>query len=395
MTSLFTNILHVDMDAFFASVEQRDNPAWRGKPVIVGALPGTRGVVAAASYEARKFGVRSAMPVIRAVRLCPQGIFVEPHFSAYSEASHTVMAILADFTPQIEQVSVDEAYLDITGTEKLWGPPVNVARAIKKRVKDETRLTISVGVAPNKFLAKLASDMNKPNGLTVTPFSEREIIVWLAPLPVGRLFGVGKVTEELFFKQGITTIADVQKLPREYLTKKFGEYGQSLFDLCRGRFDSPVEDRGEAKSVSREHTFQRDTADGETLKSTLLSLSRDVARRARRQCLAGTTVVFIYRGTDFTKHTRRTTLPAPTNISRVIYDKAVELFMASPILGKPVRLIGVGITGFGDAVQTDLFEAKTNRTALEASEKAIDAVVARFGEKAIFLGGEHKNQNLQ
>jgi DNA polymerase-4 len=389
MTFSIRNILHVDMDAFFASVEQRDNPALKGKPVVVGALPGTRGVVAAASYEARKFGVRSAMPVSRAVHLCPKGIFVEPHFAAYSEASDTVMSILRDFTPMIEQVSVDEAYLDITGTEKLWGPPVNVARAIKKRVKDETRLTISVGVAPNKFLAKLASDMNKPDGLTIAPFAEREIIAWLAPMPVGRLFGVGKVTEELFFKQGIKTIGDLQKQTLDYLVKTFGgENGASMFDLCRGWFDSPVEDRNEAKSVSREHTFQHDTADVEILTSTLLSLSRDVARRARRQGCTGATVVFIYRGKDFTKHTRRKTLAQPTNISRVIYDNAVELFKASPILGKPVRLIGVGITGFGEAMQTDLFEAKTGQAGLEASEKAIDAVVAKFGKKAIFLGGE-------
>jgi DNA polymerase IV len=388
MPSSTRTILHVDMDAFFASVEQRDNPAFKGKPVIVGAMPGTRGVVAAASYEARKFGVRSAMPVSRAVQLCPKGVFVEPHFSAYSEASDTVMAILRDFTPMIEQVSVDEAYLDITGTEKLWGPAVAVARAIKKRVFEETQLTISVGVAPNKFLAKLASDMNKPDGLTIAPFDEPAIVAWLAPMPVGRLFGVGKVTEELFFRMGIKTIGDMQKMSLDRLVKKFGENGASMFDLCRGRFDSQVEDRGEAKSVSRENTFQHDTADVEILKSTLLSLSRDVARRARRQGCTGSTVVFIYRGTDFTKHTRRTTLPNPTNISRVIYDNAIELFTASPIFGKPVRLIGVGITGFGDAMQTDLFEAKTNHAALEASEKAIDAVVAKFGKKAIFLGGE-------
>jgi DNA polymerase-4 len=379
------------MDAFFASVEQRDNPALQGKPVIVGAMPGTRGVVSAASYEARKFGVRSAMPVSRAKQQCPQGIFVEPNFAAYSEASQTVMAILRDFTPVIEQVSVDEAYLDITGTEKLWGPPVAVARAIKKRVLDETRLTISVGVAPNKFLAKLASDMNKPDGLTIAPFDEKEIIAWLAPMPVGRLFGVGKVTEELFFKQGIKTIGDLQKLSIEYLVDRFGESGRSMFDLCRGRFESPVEENEESKSVSREHTFQKDTADLEILKSTLLSLSRDVARRARREGHKGTTVVFIYRGKDFTKHTRRTTLGSPTDISRVIYNTAIDLFTASPIHGCPIRLIGVGLTGFSEAMQTNLFEAKSNTEALEASEKAIDAVVARFGKKAIFLGGEKRD----
>jgi DNA polymerase-4 len=382
------NILHVDMDAFFASVEQRDNPALRGKPVIVGALPGTRGVVSAASYEARKFGVRSAMPVDRAQRLCPGGIFVEPNFAAYSEASNTVMAVLRDFTPIVEQVSVDEAYLDVTGTEKLWGPPVAVARAIKERVKKETGLTLSVGIAPNKFLAKLASDLEKPDGLTVAPFDEQEIVAWLAPLPVGRLFGVGKVTEELFFRQGIKTVGDVQKLALEFLVKNFGEHGRSLFDLCRGRYESPVEEGEESKSVSREHTFQKDTADLDILKSTLLSLSRDVGRRARREGHKGTTIVLIYRGTDFTKHTRRITPGSPTNVSRVIYDTVVDLFAKAPVYGKPVRLIGVGLTGFADAVQTSLFETKAANPAFEASEKAVDAVVAKFGKNAIFLGGE-------
>jgi DNA polymerase IV len=382
------NILHVDMDAFFASVEQRDNPALKGKPVIVGALPGTRGVVCAASYEARKFGVRSAMPVNRAQRLCPQGVFVEPNFAAYSEASQTVMSILREFTPLIEQVSVDEAYLDITGTEKLWGTPREVGVAIRKRVKEETKLTISVGIAPNKFLAKLASDLNKPDGLTIAPFNETEIIKWLAPMPVGRLFGVGKITEELFFKLGIKTIGDMQKQTLEYLVNRFGENGRSLYDLCRGRFESDVEELDESKSVSREHTFQHDTADVEILKSTLLSLSRDVARRARREGHKGTTVVFIYRGTDFTKHTRRNTLAAATNVSRVLYGTAVELFMASPVVGRPVRLIGVGLTNFTDVVQTNLFQTPQNNPSLEAAEKAMDKVVSRFGKKAIFLGGE-------
>jgi DNA polymerase-4 len=384
-------ILHVDMDAFFASVEQRDNPSLRGKPVIVGAMPGTRGVVSAVSYEARMFGVRSAMPVSRAQLLCPSGIFIEPHFEAYSEASRTVMDILRDFTPLVEQVSVDEAYLDITGTEKLWGTPPEVGRAIKARVKKETRLTISVGIAPNKFLAKIASDLEKPDGLTVAPFDEQEIIAWLAPMPVGRLFGVGKVTEELFFKMGIKTVGGVQKLSLDYLVGKFGEYGRSLYDLCRGRFESPVRENEESKSISREHTFQKDTSDIAICKSTLLSLSRDVARRAHREGKRGLTVVLIYRGTDFTKHTRRTTLASPTNSYRVLYENACSLFAGSPISGHPVRLIGVGLTNFAEAIQTDLFGAPTQAPgAAEAAQAALDAVVTRFGKKAIFLGGEKR-----
>jgi DNA polymerase IV len=393
MTSITgTIILHVDMDAFFASVEQRDNPKLKGKPVIVGALPGTRGVVSAASYEARKFGVRSAMPVAVASRLCPLGIFVEPRFEAYSDASKRVMSILRDFSPRVEQVSMDEAYLDITGTGKLLGTPQDVGRAIKSRVLGETKLTISVGIAPNKFLAKLASDMNKPDGLTMTPFGRPEIIAWLAPMPVGRLFGVGKVTEELFFKQGIKTIGDVQKLTQDFLVARFGKNGRSLYDLCRGVYESPVREVEESKSISREHTFQADTADLEALNSTLLSLSRDVARRARRDGRRGSTVVLIYRGKDFTKHTRRTALAAPADISRTIYETVTGLFKASPIYGFPVRLIGVGLTGFDDVEQTSLFEADSKKPCLLASEKAIDEIVSRFGEKAIFVGSEVMNR---
>lgn len=386
-------ILHVDMDAFFASVEQRDNPAFRGKPVIVGAMPGTRGVVAASSYEARKFGVRSAMPVSRAHSLCPQGIFVHPRMSAYSEASHEIMEILANFSPLIQQVSVDEAYLDITGSEKLLGTPREVAMNIKKRIKQETQLTISVGIAPNKFLAKLASDLEKPDGCTMAPFNQQEIIEWLAPMPVGRLFGVGKVTEELFFKQGIRTIGDVQKQSLDFLVKRFGDNGKNLYELCRGIHNTVVHELEEAKSVSREHTFQYDTSDIAVIKSTLLSLSRDVARRARRENHKGNTVVLIYRGKDFNKHSRRKTLNIPTNISRTIYSTVWELFLASPIFGHPVRLIGAGITNFSNEVQTNLFEAQSSSIALEASEKAIDSVVSKFGKKAIFLGGEQIGQH--
>jgi DNA polymerase-4 len=345
------------------------------------------------------------MPVARAQRLCPQGIFVEPHFDAYVEASDRVMDILSDFTPLVEQVSIDEAYLDITGTEKLWGTPRNIAQEIKDRVKNQTKLTISVGVAPNKFLAKLASDLDKPDGLTMAPFDEQEIVSWLAPMPVGRLFGVGKVTEELFFKQGIKTIGDVQKIaldrevqgpreqdtqerPHDYLIKKFGETGRSLYELCRGLHDSPVQMQEESKSVSREHTFQNDTADIDILRATMLSLSRDVGRRARRAGHKGTTIVFIYRGKDFAKHTRRTTLGTATDLSRVIFENACNLFVASPAYGKFLRLIGVGLTNFSNTVQTNLFETEKVAGALEASEKAMDAVMSKFGKKAIFLGSE-------
>jgi DNA polymerase-4 len=386
-------MLHVDMDAFFASIEQRDNPALRGRPVVVGAMPGTRGVVSAASYEARAFGVRSAMPVSRAQMLCPKAVFVHPHFDAYVEASHTVMDILHRYTPLVEQVSIDEAYLDITGTRRLWGAPENVAADIKKRVFSQTRLTISVGVAPNKFLAKLASDMNKPDGLTIAPFDAAAILTWLSPMPVGRLFGVGKVTEKLFFDMGIKTIGAVQKLSLDFLESKFGSHGMYLHRLSHGIDDSPVEAYEAAKSISREHTFQRDTADAATIKAKLLSLSRDVASRARKAGCAGATVALIYRGSDFTKHTRRRTLSSPVSDGRTIFETVFDLFLKSPIKGKPVRLIGAGLTGFTDAAQTDLFGPTGTPLSRAAADKAVDAVVKRFGSDAIFLGGESRDIN--
>jgi len=394
MTTSHQTILHVDMDAFFTSVEQRDNPEMRSKPVIVGAAPGTRGVVSAASYEARKFGVRSAMPISRAYELCPHGIFVQPRMDAYSAESHRIMNILSTFTPVIEQVSVDEAYLDICGTEKLFGPPQSVAQKIKDSIYQETGLTISAGVAPNKFLAKLASDMDKPDGLTIAPFDPAAIRAWLAPMPCGRLFGVGKITEQLFLKLGIKTIGDIQNLSQDFLQKKFGEHGLSLYDLCRGIDTSTVEARDGFKSISREHTFQQDTADIEIIRSTLLSLAREVASCMRKENTKASTVVLIYRGTDFTKHTRRKTLSSPTDVSRTVFETAQLLFEQSPQYGKATRLIGVGVTGFTQEIQTDLFCENGKSSAQEASEKAVDAIVSRFGDKAIFLGGERKNKKL-
>jgi DNA polymerase IV len=384
-------ILHVDMDAFFASVEQRDDPRLRNRPVIVGALPGERGVVSAASYEARVFGVRSAMPVARAYELCPGGVFVRPRMSVYSHISQSIMDILLGFSPVMEQVSIDEAYLDITGTEKLWGTAFEVAEKIRSAVRIETGCTVSIGIAPNKFLAKTASDLNKPDGVTVAPFDETGICAWLFPMPCGRLFGVGKVTEQLFFRMGIKTIGDVQALPVESLEKKFGAHGRTLYRLSRGMDSSPVTHQEGTKSISREHTFQSDTADKDRLKSTMLSLSRDVARRARREGCAGATVVLIYRGKDFTKHTKRMTLPHPTDVSRTIYETAVVLLTQAPVFGKPLRLLGVGLTGFSDASQTNLFDDAPASNALKASEKAVDVITTRFGKGAIFFGGEARS----
>jgi nucleotidyltransferase/DNA polymerase involved in DNA repair len=378
-------ILHLDMDAFFASIEQRDNPAFRGKPVIVGAKPGNRGVVCAASYEARVFGVHSAQPINQAYADCPQGIFVTPRMRVYAEESREIMALIGSFSPVVEQLSIDEAFVDITGTRRLWGAPHETAAAMQKLIYDKRRLTVSVGVAPNKFLAKIASDMNKPNGITLTPFGETEIAAWLGKLSVGKLIGVGKKTQELFFAHGVRTIGDAQKMSREHLLAAFGKHGEDIFSLCRGIDTREVVPSGDRQSVSREHTFNEDEAGEIVWKKTLLTLSRDVALRLRTEGQRGTTVVLIYRGRDFTKHTRRKTLFEPTATVKTIYGEAVNLLAQAGLEGKLLRLIGVGVTGLVDDIQTSMFH---DAQAWEASERAMDALSKKFGKHIIVRGAE-------
>jgi DNA polymerase IV len=382
-------ILHIDMDAFFTSVEQRDNPSYQGKPVIVGAAPGMRGVVSAASYEARKFGVRSAMPISEAYERCPHGVFLPVRMEAYGRESGIIMDILHRFSPMLEQVSVDEAFLDITGTEKLWGDAPAAARMIADRIHDERRLSASVGIAPNKFLAKVASDLHKPNGITHAPFDAQGIIDWLAPLPVGKIWGVGKKTEAVFHQMGIRIIGDLQQLSRKQLVDRFGVNGEGLHELCRGLDDRPVSAGEEAKSISREHTFDQNTDNRDEVKRVLLSLSQDVAEQARHSGVKGRTVYLIYRTSTFTKHTRRVTLSAPTCVAKEIYDLVIAMLDDVPWREK-VRLIGVGITGFdtGGEVQTSLFDDPRASEKWEASERAVDKVTAKIGKKKVFRGGE-------
>ncbi|MBD3346274.1 MAG: DNA polymerase IV [Chitinivibrionales bacterium] len=388
MMSHHRTIFHVDMDAFFCSVEQRDNPSYRGKPVIVGARPGTRGVVSAASYEARKYGVHSAMPINQAFRRCPHGIYLRPRMHVYAQSSREIMAILRSFSPIIEQISVDEAFLDITGTQRLWGNPLETAQKISCKIKKEQHLTASIGVAPNKFLAKLASDMDKPDGITVTPFEINEIESWLAPLPVSRVWGVGKKTQEVFARMGIQQIGDLQNLSLQCLNKRFGKMGVTLYDLARGVDSRPVSEQEGVKSVSREHTFARDCRDVDEWKRILLALSRDVGRRARKYGITGKSVVLIYRMPDFSKHTRRITLSRPTNLTRDIFSSLVPLLPELKQKTDALRLIGTGLTNLTGAGQMDLFSNKQREAAWEASENAMDRLNVRFGKKSIFLAGE-------
>jgi DNA polymerase IV len=380
-------VLHIDMDAFFASVEQRDNPTLRGRPVVVGALPGSRGVVSAASYEARRFGVHSAMPIREAQGRCPSGVFVRPRMAVYSHESERVMEILREFSPELEQVSVDEAFLDITGSERLLGPARQVAENIRRAIHERLDLTASIGIGPNKFLAKIASDLNKPNGITEVPLGQNAIEQWLAPMPVGKLWGVGRKTDDILRRMGIRTVADLQKLDRAYLSRRFGAWGDALHELCRG-IDTRdvVAEPDAAKSISREQTFQRDTTDRELLERTLLSQAQDVAQRARQAGMKGRTVVLVFRFSDFQKHSRRRTLSEATWLGKQIYEEACGLLSELPP-GRAIRLIGVGLTGFGDAAQTNLFgQAEDSRW--ETSEKTVDALSERFGRKAVMRGRE-------
>jgi nucleotidyltransferase/DNA polymerase involved in DNA repair len=295
------------------------------------------------------------------------------------------MTIIGSFSPSIEQLSIDEAFLDITGTGRLWGTPYETARAITKQIFDKRQLTVSIGIAPNKFLAKIASDMNKPNGITMTPFDEKEIVPWLAKLPVGRLMGVGKKTQELFFAQSVRTIGDVQKWSQEHLRATLGKHGEELFFLCRGIDAREVAENAETLSVSREYTYNEDTDSEIAWKKTLLTLSRDVARKLRAMNQTASVVVLIYRGHDFTKHSRRKTLPGPTALAKNIYDEALGLLSQAGIFGKKLRLIGVGATGLGSDVQTNLF---SKASAWEAPERAMDALAQKFGTHIVMRGGE-------
>ena len=352
-------ILHVDLDAFFAAIEQRDRPELRGRPVIVGGGgPDARGVVSAASYEARRFGIRSAMPLRTAARLCPDAVFVPVDGRKYSSVSRQVMDILRRFTPAVEPVSIDEAFLDVAGTELLHGTPVDTARAIKDAIRDELRLTASVGVATSKLVAKVASDLRKPDGLVVVP--EGAEADFLAPLPIARLWGVGERTARALGDYGVTTIGDLASLPDDLLARRFGRPGPLLAQRARGIDPSPVSGGDAAKSVSHEHTFHIDTSDPEVLERTLLALSEGVAGRLRRGRVTARTVSVKVRDSAFATSSRQRTLDEPTDQTDVIWHTALEL--ARPLFrGIRVRLLGVGASHLEEAEQMFLFAAPDER----------------------------------
>ena len=374
-------IIHLDLDAFFASVEQLDDPGLRGRPVIVGGTSG-RGVVCAASYEARRFGVRSAMPTAEARRRCPDGVFLSPRFDRYSELSRAVFGIYRRYTPQVEPLSLDEAFLDVTASRALHGEPEAIAAAVKREVRGGTGLTVSAGVADCKMAAKIASDLGKPDGLVVVP--PGTTAQFLAPLPIGRLWGVGRVTEQALRALGVATVGDLARFPEQVLVEKFGSQGAHMRALARGDDPRPVAPDEEARSVGAEDTFERDLSGQEALLPQLLDQCVRVARRLREAGLRGRTVTLKIKYADFEQITRRATLDAATDDWAEIY-RAIREDLSRADLSRAVRLTGVGVSGFDeDTAQLGLFGAAQppggKRAALNA---AIDLLADRYGEGAV------------
>ncbi|MDQ7832431.1 MAG: DNA polymerase IV [Desulfovibrionaceae bacterium] len=379
------HIVHVDMDAYFASVEQLDDPSLKGRPVIVGV--GDRGVVSAASYEARAFGVRSAMPVVQARRLCPQGVFLPGRHARYAEISRSIMACLGRFSPLVEPASIDEAYVDMTGSATLFGGPQDFGMAMKREVFSATGLACSVGVAPVKFLAKIASDFHKPDGLTV--IGEGDVQGFLAVLPVEKIPGVGRRTREALALLGVKTAGDMLAHPREFWERRLGRHGPELYDRARGIDPSPVRLSREVKSVSAENTFDADVSSRETLAVWLLHQAERVGRQLRKKGLAGRTVTLKLKYSDFKQITRSKTLAASTDCDETIFAMARELLDAVP-LSRPVRLVGLGVSGFGEVqIRPDLWhdpQAPGREDRPRRLDGAIDAIRDRFGRDAIRRG---------
>ncbi len=379
---------HLDMDAFFAAVEQLDNPAYRGKAVIVGGL-GPRGVVATASYEARAFGVGSAMPMAKARKLCPHAIFLPPRFPRYKEISDRVRAIIHDYTPIVEPVSLDEAYFDLTGSERTGGPAEVIVRTIKARVHAETGLTCSVGLGPNRFLAKIASELEKPDGLVIiTPDNVQAV---LDPLPVDRIAGVGKVTAHRLRGLGIHIVADLRGASLDVLVHEFGRYGRTLYQLARGRDDTPLRPHRETKSVSRETTFSHDIYAPEEIERIVRRMARVVAEELRHERLLGRTIRVKVRYPDFRTITRQIRMEAPTDSTYLIEETAAALVRRRVrITDDGVRLLGVGVGGITTATtrQLPLFGTRN-----DARDHVIDQLNARFGAETVHRDGHPAPEN--
>jgi DNA polymerase-4 len=379
-------IIHLDMDAFYPAVEILDNPGLKGKPVIVGGGR-ERGVVSSASYEARTFGVHSAQPMATAMRLCPNGVFLPVRMSRYKEVSKQVFEIFFRFTPLVEPLSIDEAFLDVTGSIRLFGEPVGIAKRIKQMVVEETGLTISAGVAPSKFVAKIASDMDKPDGLTVVPSDQlRE---FLNPLPIKKMWGVGKVTQEALARLNVRTFKDLSLMPLKVLERQFGKQGLKMHHLSMGIDPREVIPEHDAKSIGHEETFPQDIIDRGAAKKELLSLANKVARRMRREGVIGRTITLKVKYSDFVQITRSKTLPTPTDDGPEIYSNVCRLLKKTEVGKRPVRLLGISLSqlsAIGSETQLGLFNPDGEALKRKELHAAIDSLHEKFGEKSIRPG---------
>lgn len=379
-------IIHVDMDAFYASVEQLDNPDLAGKAVIVGGDPKRRGVVSAASYEARKFGVHSAMPTSQALRLCPEAIVLPVRMKRYVEVSRHIHAVFEKFTPQIEPISLDEAFLGVTGSLRLFGSAEEIGRTIKDQIKEQLHLVASVGIASNKFLAKLASDLDKPDGFVIIAEEDKQQI--LDPLPVGRIWGIGKVTEKALKSERIDTIEQLRKTPTEVLRRIFGEQTAHVLRLARGIDDRKVESWREARSISSEQTFATDITDKDILLGVLLGQVEDVAQRLRMNNLEAKTITLKLRYDDFRTVTRSRTFAGPTDVTAALWQQAREALLKwHKRSAGPLRLLGFGVSGLQKAGsgQRQLF-AEPEREKQKRLDKAFDQIRGKFGRDALRRG---------
>lgn len=387
--------MHVDMDAFFASIEQLDHPEYKGHPVIVGGLS-SRGVVATCSYEARKFGVHSAMPISRAKKLCPDGVYVYPRMDRYKEVSHQIFSIMKEFTPHIEPLSIDEAILEVSGMSTMYSGPKALGRAIKDRVFEETGLIISAGLAPNKFLAKLASDLDKPDGLVVIPYGrEKEI---LAPLPIKRIWGVGPRTEKILKTGGFHLMRHIQALPDEScLIPLVGNQARRIWELANGIDDRPVETDRKIQSIGAEETYEEDLTDGSAIELEFRYFANRLSKRLRKRNLLGHTVSIKVRYDDFTTVSRQKRLDTPSDHEHVFFETALLLwnklmqdktsgltFMDPP---GPIRLLGLTVSGLDEEVpmQDSLFESPKNETENKLAG-VLDSLESKFGETAVMSG---------
>jgi DNA polymerase-4 len=384
---------HVDMDAFFVSVEELHDPSLKGKPVVVGGRPNERGVVSAASYAARKFGVHSAMPLRTAYKLCPQAIFVEGHPDRYRECSHQVQEVLQSMSPLVEMASIDEAYLDMTGTERLYGPPLKAAHLLHERMKERTRLNCSVGIAVSRLVAKICSDQAKPNGvLWVLPGREA---AFLAPLDVRKVPGVGKVTERNLHAVGIRKVGDLTRLDEDFLAQRFGKWGLALAGKAKGLdaggwFDTEIGEDAGPKSISHEHTYSEDTADAARMEATLSRLCEMVGRRLREANLEARTVQLKLRYSDFSTITRAHSMARATQLDTELFEEIRGLFRANWEPGRKVRLLGVHASSWSEgSEQMDLLDGGRHerwRGAMAAADRLRD----KFGDSAVGLASGMK-----